>query len=97
MAEPAAGLEGLFEGQLARGIGLRSAAQLEFEFQRSEGGPFEFPFDIETDAGTLGRMLAQMELVGIALIKAWRKGVTAFQIEEMREDLKDAAGSGGRG
>jgi hypothetical protein len=38
-------------------------------------------------------VLAQIKLVGVAVEKAGRNGVVAFEVEKQRQDFDDAAGN----
>ena len=52
------------------------------------------PFHIVADGGNFVGMLAQMSLIGIAVVKARRDRVVAFKVEEQRQDFDDPTADG---
>ena len=60
------------------------------------GRALGFPFDGEAQTRPLLGMLAQLGLVGVALVKTRGKRVAPFEIEKLRQDFDDAPRGGAR-
>jgi len=91
MTEPAAGFDHGFQNGFAGQIAFGSPAQFQSQQRGRELRTFEFPLDIETNAGNFVGVLTEISLIRIAVVKTGRQRVFAVQIEQMRKNFDDPA------
>src|SRR5206468_5119134 len=89
MSRPAgaARLQDPLEDHLFRQRALSEAAQLQLELERLPNSPLGFPLRIEPQARSLLGMLSQVDLISVAVVKAWRKRMASLQIQKMGQHL----------
>jgi len=88
------GRDRLFERGLVRHSMLTDAAQFDPQLQFRAAGVRRFPQNIETNGRTLIGVAAEISLVSVAIVKAWRQCLMTFEIEKKGQDFDDPAGDG---
>jgi hypothetical protein len=91
VAERPAGIrECLFQHASSRKLPLGDTSQFDARQERFPGRFLEPPLNVKSDAGSLLRMVAQSDLVNVALVQAWGKRIAPFRSRNSGRTLSKA-------